>query len=54
MNITKEQFTQWAIDVKGFRQDEVKETLAEIRSCGMPIQDYLSQEDIEECAAYNA
>lgn len=52
--MTKEQFKQYAIDVKGYNEEMVKEIFAEMRTFGTPIQDYLHEEELAECAAYNA
>lgn len=52
--ITKDQFRQYAIDVKGYSGEMVEEIFAEIRTFGTGIQEYLSQEELEECVAFNA
>lgn len=53
MNITKEQFRQYVIDCKGYGEDMVKEIFAEMRTFGTPLCDYLTQEEVAECIAYN-
>jgi hypothetical protein len=52
--ITKEQFKQYVIDCKGYDELQVKEIFQQMRDSGTPIQDYLTQEEIEECVAFNA
>ena len=54
MNITKDQFRQYVIDVKGYSEDMVKEIFTEMRTLGTGLQEYLSQEEISECVAFNA
>lgn len=51
--ITKEQFEQYAIDVKGYTKQEVKEIFNQMRDFGTPIEEYLTQEELSECVAYN-
>ena len=52
-NITKEQFEQYAIDTKGYDVLQVKEIFQQMRDFGTPIQEYLTEEELSECVAYN-
>ena len=53
MNVTKEQFRQYAIDVKGYDELQVKEIFSQMRDFGTPIQEYLTQEELSECVEFS-
>jgi hypothetical protein len=52
-NITKAQFEQYAVDVKGYDALQIREIFQQMRDFGTPIQDYLTEEELDECVAYN-
>lgn len=54
MNITKDQFRSYALDVKGYDEMQVKEIFCQMRDFGTPIQDYLTEEELSECVAFSA
>lgn len=52
--ITKEQFKEYCIDVKGYDESQVKEIFAEMREFGTPLQEYLTSYELEECIKFSA
>ena len=53
MHVTKAQFSNYLIDVKGYDEGEVEEMLQQMKEEGTPIQEMLSEAELEECYAYN-
>lgn len=52
MNLTKEQFKTYLLDVKGYDEGEVTEMLQTMKEEGTPIQEMLSESELVECEAY--